>query len=140
MTQKDSNTVTVSLALQGVWLHDPTDPAGTAAQYLYGGDGRTDQPELGATALQFVGRALPVYEFGESQTEQITATVEVPHGPDWATQVTALRTVTMSTRVWCYRDNRGRKAFGQVLARISDQKWGTQADLTVNRADFDEAV
>lgn len=140
MAQADSNTATVTLTLDGVWLHDPTDPTGTAAQYLYGGTGRTDNPQLDATALQFVGRTLPVYEFGESRTEQIRVTVQVPHGTDWATKVAALESVAASKRVWCYRDNRGRKAFGQVLIAETDQQWGTAVDVTVNRGDFTEAV
>ncbi|HEY9473080.1 MAG TPA: hypothetical protein VIS06_04405 [Mycobacteriales bacterium] len=140
MAQADSNTVTAFLTLQGVWLHDPTDPAGTAAQYLHGGTGRTDSPALDSTELQFVGRTLPVFEFGEARAEQIRTTVQVPHGADWATQVAALETVAASRRVWCYRDNRGRKAFGQILIQETDQQWGTQVDVTVNRADFTEAV
>lgn len=139
MAQADSNTATVALTLQGVWLHDPTDPSGTAAQYMFG-TGRTEAPDQDATRLQFVGRRLPVFEFGESISDQIQAPVTVPFGTDYATQIDALLGVAESKRVWCYRDNRGRKVFGRVSMRLSDQQVGTQVDLTVDQADFDEAV
>lgn len=140
MAQTDSTIVTASLLLQGTWLHDPKDPEGTVRQYLFGGDGRTDQPDAGATELQFVGRAFPVYEFGDPQTDQVHTTVQIPHGPDYATQLAGIRAIPRSKRVWCYRDNRGRALFGRVSAQDTDQQYGSSVAVTVDRADFDEAV
>lgn len=140
MSQSDSAIVTASLTLQGVWLHDPTDPSGTAAQYLFGGSGRTESPDLGATELQFVGRELPTYEFGEARHEPVQTTIQVPHGPNWATQVDALVAAALSKRVWCYRDNRRRKRIGPIQVRVTDQEYGSSVDLTVQASDFDEAV
>lgn len=140
MTQSDSEIVTASLTLQGVWLHDPSDPAGTVRQYLFGGTGRTSSPAAGSTELRFVGRVFPVYEFGEDETEDVRTTVQVPHGLDWAEQRAALLATARSKRVWCYRDNRGRRVFGVLGVRDSDQAYGSAIDLTVDRADFNEAV
>lgn len=142
MAQTDSNIAAATLLLQGVWLHDPTDPTGTAAQYLHTPQGsRNAQIDLGGTELQFVGRELPVFEFGELRHEPAQVTVQVPHGTGWASQVAALRATARSGRVWCYRDNRGRKVFGVLTGyRETDQQYGTAVDFAVNAADFTEAV
>jgi hypothetical protein len=123
-----------------VWLHDPTDPAGTVAQYLFGGTGRSGEPAAASTELQFVGREFPVFQYGEQQTNEVRTTVQVPHGPDWATQVQALRDIPALKRTLCYRDNRGRIVFGRIGVRDTDQDYGSLVDLMVDRSDFDEAV
>jgi hypothetical protein len=137
---EDSDTVEETLTLQGVWIHDPVDPADvTAANYAYGGGGKGDTVEATAEGVHYAGRALPVFEFGEHETEAVDVDVQVPFGADWAAQLAALTALARTRTVQCVRDARGRRVFG-VITRVnrSDRRWGTDVTFAVARADYDE--
>ena len=135
-----SDTDEATLSLQGVWIHDPVDPADVAAaHYAYGGASKRDQVEANTEGFHYAGRALPVFEFGEHETEALDVGIDVPHGADWATEVAALLALARTRTVLCVRDARGRRVFGVISAVTrSDQRWGTGVGFTVRRADYDE--
>lgn len=132
--------VAVSTTFDGLYLHNPVDPAATLRHYLYGGAAKTEDVANGGTELRFVGRVHPVFEFGEQQAEQVKVTVSVPTGPTERGDVEYLRDVVRSHAVWCYRDSRGRRVFGAVRGiSVTDEKWGTTVEMTVVRVDYVEA-
>jgi hypothetical protein len=137
----DSVWTEATLTLQGVWLHDPLDPEGTAAQYLYGRSGRDEVIDVAASEVQFAGRTYPVVEFGEQQADTWTVRIIVPHGPAWASDMEALRAFVQTRRTLHFRDNRGRAAYCVLTGyRGSDRDEGTDVSLTVRRVDWTETT
>lgn len=135
-----SATVENTLCLQGVWIHDPVNPADvTAAHFVYGGQGKGDELEATAESLSYAGRALPVFEFGEHETEVVDVPIQVPFGADWNAQIADLFAIPRLRTTLCIRDARGRRIFG-VVTKVtrSDEKWGTDVEFQVDRVDYDE--
>ena len=142
MAMTSSDVVSVAAPdFLGVWVHDPDDPANTVRQFMYGSRDRTQDGSVESTALQFVGRAYPVYDFGDAQAQQVSMTVLVPFGDTWAADVAYLEALPAARTTICYRDNRGRVVFGVVTStKTSDELEGTGVGLSVTRVDFSEAV
>lgn len=127
--------------LQGVWVHDPTDPDGTARNYRYGGSVNVQTDSVAVTERRFVGRSYPVYEFGDPQTQQVDVSVVVPFDTDWADSVGALSALPIGRRTYCYRDGRARVVFGTTATvKQTDLDEGTAVGLSVSKVDFSEAV
>jgi hypothetical protein len=132
---------TIAPALDGVWIHDPTNPVGTLRGFLFGSRDRTQEDTVTSSSLQFVGRTYPVYEYGDGQGGTVQMTIQIPFGDTWAADVAYLRALPFGRTTYCYRDNRGRVLFGSVVQMsIADQMYGTAASLTVNTVDFTESV
>lgn len=148
MTSSDSATVELAASeLQGVWIHDPDDPAGTIEWFAYGGIGRGDDLAVDQTLFTPVGRTYPLAEFGDSQTRQVDVTVTIPRGTDeftgleWRAQYNALLALVQLRKTLCYRDNRGRRLFGTVASvKGSDIDTGNTLTISVNQVDYDEAA
>jgi hypothetical protein len=135
----DSVSSTASLALQGVWIHDPESAAGTVRQYPYGKAARDLSVDVDQQPLYFAGRTNPVVEFGETQESVFAVRVDVPHDAVWQTTVDTLRAFSTLRKVICIRDNRGRKIFGPVSGyREKDQEWGTEVSFSVLQTDYSE--
>lgn len=126
------------LALQGIWLHDPTDAAGSIKQFLYGKDNRSTGLDVVSTVQQFAGRTFPVVDFGEHELEDISATVNIPHGPDHYTEEANIRAFMELKRTLFFRDNRGRAAYGTMSGyNQSDQAWGVTVAFKFGRVSYD---
>lgn len=132
---------TVAPKLMGVWLHDPQDPSDTITQFPYGNIGRTEGLSVASKAISYVGRALPVYDMGEFETQELGINIIIPSGSDEQDLVEWFRRAVRSRRVLCYRDNRGRLVYG-IIGEISftDVREGTSVQFTFNTSSYSEAV
>lgn len=127
-----------ALELQGVWIHDPADAATTVKQFLYGKDARSTAIDTTATVQQFAGRTFPVTDFGEYELEDISLTVDIPHGPTHRTEEDNLRTFMEMKKTLFLRDNRGRAAYGTMSGyNQADQAWGVTVGFKFGRVSFD---
>lgn len=137
----DSLAAEASLTLEGVWIHDPLDPEGTAEQFLYGKAARSTGVDVGAAGLIFAGRTYPVFEYSEHQNDTYSVKIDVPFGTAWASALADLLAFAESRRTLCFRDNRQRRMFGALSDyQEADEEWGTTATMTFTRADYDESV
>ncbi|QEQ93602.1 hypothetical protein SEA_ZUKO_24 [Streptomyces phage Zuko] len=126
------------LDLDGVWLHDPADAANTARQFLYGKDSRSHTIDTAGTVQQFAGRTFPVTDFGEYETEDITVSVDIPHGPTHRTEQDDLRGFMEMKKTLFFRDNRGRAAYGTMSGfNQADQAWGANVGFKFGRVSYD---
>lgn len=129
----------VRMSFLGVYIHDPLLPDSTIRHFMYAASSKTEEVSTSSTELRFVGRAYPVYEYGEQLAEQVKVSIDVPFDEDWADSVEYLRNVGRSQRVHCYRDSRGRRIFGVVNSvNTEDHRYGSAVDLNVTRVDYDE--
>lgn len=129
----------VSSTLTGTWLHDVADPETTARQYLFGSNAREESISAEAVVLPLVGRSLPLVEFGQNERQRIGLTFVVPFDEAHDDVVTGLRDLVNLRSTLCYRDGRGRLAFG-VLTGISivDEKSGTVVSTTLEVNNYRE--
>lgn len=137
MSYTDSDPVTVTLALEGVWVHDPDDPAGTIRSFRYGKAARSGTLDVAEQESVYAGREFPVVDFGEFTSERYDVRVDVPFGPTWAADVAALKAFILARKPVTFRDNRGRTVSPSRLTgyREQDVETGTQVSFTVARMD-----
>lgn len=136
MPYRDSARVPTVLQLQGVWIMDP-DAGGqvTARQYQHGASQREESLDPMGEAAYYAGRTDPVVEYGEHESYSFGATVDLPHGPTWRTDVEDFRAWGVAKKILHVRDNRGRALYGYLDGvKLKDETWGTQASFTVTRA------
>lgn len=135
----DSATAEKSLILSGVWLHDVSDAAGTSHQFRLDGGGRSTSWNLDAQLMQFDGRTYPVAEFGGSQTGGVSFNLGLTQASG---DLAALEALVARKATLCYRDGRGRKAFGVITSlSVSDGILGVySANMQLYRIDYDEEV
>jgi hypothetical protein len=127
----------VTLTLVGTWLHDPLDAQGSVLHLPYGPP-REHGVDAGGIATAYAGRTYPVTDYGEHEEETLSASVQVPHGPTYAGDLSALDGFARAKRTLWYRDNRGRSfAMGITSYRTADQRWGALVALVLARADYD---
>jgi hypothetical protein len=142
MAQATSTTSTATAPLlTGVWVHDPSSAEATVSNFLYGNVGRTEGISVENTELRFIGRALPVYDMGGFESQELSIDITIPYGPDEQDQVEWFRNAVRNRRTLCYRDNRGRLTYG-IIGSISfaDKNEGTAVSFTFHTADFTEAI
>lgn len=141
-TTTDSDTEQATLDLQGVWIHDPVDPAeadDSAYQFRYGSvSGKGLGHDTMGVGAYYAGRQYPVYDFGEHDAEELSAAIQIEHGPTWIADVAAVGAFARAKTTLCVRDTRGRRVFGTVTYSESDEQWGTSIQVTVTRVDYDE--
>lgn len=137
MPGTDSDPSTASLALLGVWVHDPIDPEGSAHQYPYGANARSTAIDGEPSMAYYAGREFPVADFGEFSGESYSMSLDVPHGPTWLLDVLSLQEFKRAKRTLMLRDNRGRTSYG-IMSNYqeSDQNWGTRVTFTFTRVDY----
>lgn len=139
MAISDSAPVVGTLLLQGVWIHDPDDPADTAVNYRYGRAARGTSLDVEANALQFAGRTYPVYDYGEQQQESYSVRIDV--ADDEPIKLRSLEGFATLRKTLMLRDNRGRRAYGTIEGfQEDDQDYGTAVGFTFNRVDYDEGT
>lgn len=135
MPWADSEPVEVTLPLRGVWLHDPDDPEGTVRQFRFGANQRGDSFDGMQAGTYFVGREDPVFDFGDPSSFSVEVTIDVPHGPDYITDLAFLREFAAMRKTLVYRDNRARAVHGTLSnLRTSDQGWGSSVSFTFTKA------
>ncbi|WP_436664237.1 hypothetical protein ACOALA_04120 [Alicyclobacillus acidoterrestris] len=149
--QIDSQVVTTpGVVLTGLWIHDVANPAGTIMNLLYfnnsnsSTDGTTPNTAVytpNAEAIQVAGRALPVNEFGENYTFQLTkgaVTMFADEG-QWPVLENLLRNEQTTL---CVRDGRGRMIFGNTLNgyTVTDLIFGYQVDIVLSQNSYSFAV
>jgi hypothetical protein len=137
----DSAAVTATLTLLGVWLHDPSDPQGSAYQYPYGRAMRTADVDTMGQGTYYAGREFPVVDFGEYTAATCQVKVQVPNGDTWAADMASLEAFNLLRRTLCFRDNRGRRMFATLSGYDEqDEEWGTTVTFIATSADYTEAV
>jgi hypothetical protein len=137
MPYTDSASAEVTLALSGVWLHDPLDAEGTAADYPYGRANREHGIDTGGVATLYAGREYAVAEYGEHTGEPLSIAVQVANGPTFAADVSELEDFARSRRVLWLRDNRGRSFAGVMEGfRIKDERFGATVSFTFDRRHY----
>lgn len=122
----------------GIWLHDVADPAGTVHNFKYDGRGRNTDWKAEAEFMQFAGRKKPVVEFGEGEDGRFTAQLQMLTGDLDYQKLDAL--VKRKGTV-CWRDDRGRKAFGAIVALpVADAMIGYSTTVALVEIDYKEEV
>ena len=134
MAYADSEAVTGGLKLRGVWLHDPLDPQTTIRVYPFGADSREHSIDVDAAGTQYAGRAHPVVDYGEGESQTETIRIIVPHGPAYQAELEELDAWARSRRTLHLRDNRGRNVQGTISGlRSTDQGYGSDVSFTFTR-------
>jgi len=142
MSEATSDVVTVTApALVGVWVFDPTDPQGTARNYLHA-SGTAEEVDPKPVELDLVGRANPLIEYGEAELVGVALSILVPFGPTHDADVEAWRAIARNKRAICYRDNRGRLVFAGLITKVGivDGRAGTAIGVGLRRIDYDESI
>lgn len=136
-TTAESTGVVGSITLKGAWLHDPADTA-TLHQFKYDGSGRNSDWQPEAELVRYTGRVNPVVVFGEAEDERVTVSLQMDKND---TDYTKLMSLIKRKSLLCYRDGRGRKVFGVVLALpMNDEFYGNTTTITVEKTSHTEAV
>ena len=134
----DSDIVTASLALRGVWIHDPLDVETSLASFPYGSAQRDTTVDAMGEGSFFAGRADPVFDYGEHLTRTVGCTIDVPHGPTYRDDLARLEEFAESKRSLWFRDNRGRSLLGTMSGfKSTDQPWGSVVSFTITKAHRD---
>lgn len=139
MPTTDSASATVTLTVEGVWIHDPLDAEATAENFRFGASQRSTAVEPAAAVRRFAGRVHPVIDHGIEQNTEYAVSIDVVNGEGHVEKLAALADFATARRTLCLRDNRGRAAFG-VISRYaeSDQDWGVKVSFTFTAVDYDE--
>lgn len=137
-TIAESTGSSLSITFKGVWLHDVADPSGTVHKFVWDGSGRSTGWEPEAVMMQYAGRKNASVEFGESEVESITAQLQMQSdGVDLA----KLDSLIKSKSTLCFRDRRGRKMFGVVLALpLRDDPFGNSTTIRIDKTSYGEGV
>lgn len=129
-----STLVTASVDLEGVWLHIPEDPGGTARNFRYGKAIRSANVDVTGSEILYAGRVFPVVDYGPQEHERVQARAQVPFGPDHAGDLAALRTLVRARRPVWFRDGRGRSFIGTLSDHEeTDESFGTSVRFTMSR-------
>lgn len=125
--------------LTGSWLHDVTDPEGTARQYLFGSNNRTEDIDANASEIELLGRTMPLIEFGVNESFSMDLTFIVPFDQGHDDTIAGLRDLVRLRTTLCYRDGRGRIAFGVLTdLSITDEKFGTTVSTVLQSNNYTE--
>lgn len=136
-TYNDSVIVYESITLRGVWLHDVTNPD-SVHNFIFDGDGRSEDWQAQASYMQFAGRKSPVTEFGEHEHKSISVTLNMLKR---TADLPVLENLLHAKNTLCYRDGRGRRIFGTATSLpTGDEFYGYVVDLNVIECSYSEEV
>lgn len=137
-TFSDTTTFSESISLTGVWLHVVEDPENTIHEFKADGGGRSSKWGLENAVHHFQGRKRPVIETGEMEDFSVDFSLDILDDLERA----ALESIVYSHETVCYRDGRGRKAFGVfVNVPLNDVIGGLYStSLTLTKIDFKEGI
>jgi hypothetical protein len=135
MPWADSDPITASLNIRGVWIHDPDDPETTLRFFPYGANQRGDSFDPMQSGTYFIGREDPVFDYGDPSSFSADFTIDVPHGSDYAETMLELRAFARMKKNLFVRDNRSRAVYGTMSNfKTNDQGWGSTVSFTFTRA------
>lgn len=137
MPYSDSASADASLALYGVWLHDPLDAEGTVSNHLYGGAVKDTSVDTVGIGAMYAGRTYTVVDYGEHEEESVGVTVHVPFGATWVEEMATLSEWARAKRTVWMRDGRGRSLAGALSGfKVDDAPWGSVVAFTVQRVHY----
>jgi hypothetical protein len=138
MAETDSDIVTMlGPALQGVYIHDPNDPVDTLHNFLYNSSLTVENIAVATNQLVFAGRAYPVAEFSENNTQTVDLSLTIPWSDTWQEECDIVRAYATFRGTLTFRDGRGRLLYGIVQSvRLTDRKEGTIVTFNVQRVDY----
>jgi hypothetical protein len=130
-----------TLALEGVWIHVPSDPAATAKNFRYGKNQRSEAHQSYSQLSHYAGREDPVADFAVYHDHAYAVVVDIAYGSETPGTKDDLMDLEESHQTLMLRDNRGRFAFG-ILTGMSfqDTEIGEQASFDFTRVSYDEAI
>lgn len=137
MSYTDSAPVSATLALEGVWLHYPDDPEGTALNLRYGKASRSSAVGVSDQESVYAGREFPVVDFGPFTSYAVSVRADVPFGPEWDATLAALDGFARGRKPVVLRDNRGRVVSPGHLTGYQEQdaETGTAVSFSVSQVD-----
>lgn len=134
MSSTFGTPVTVSVDLEGVWLHFPEDPAATARNFRYGKAMRASSVEVSSTEVLYAGRVYPVVDYGPFEQERVQVRAHVAYGENHSSDLSGLRALVRARRPVWFRDGRGRSMIGTLSGHEeTDESFGTSIRFTVSR-------
>lgn len=135
MLYTDSDPVVTTLAIRGVWIHDPDDPEGTLRSFAFGANQRSDSFDSMGSGTYYAGRENPVVDFGDPSSFTVDMTIDVPHGPDYTANVNLLREFARLKKSLWFRDNRSRSVYGWMSSfKVADAGFGSVVSFTVTQS------
>ena len=136
-TIRDSLSASGSMTLACVWLHDVTDPEGSAYRFAYDSERSQGWKPEGQLA-KYAGRTRPVALFGQNDEGRVRARLQMRAGNQDYQKLMGL--VQRKTTL-CYRDHRGRLVYGVILdLPVDDANYGTVTTIEVVETSYSEAV
>lgn len=139
MPYTDSDPSTEGLQLEGVWLHNPSNPTESLVQYRFGKANRGTSIETMPEKQVFAGREFPVFEYGEHTDITYTVKIDMPETSTTQDDLLTLIDFAELKQTLCLRDNRGRLAFGIIDGfSINDTDWGAEVGFNFLTNDYDE--
>lgn len=137
-TADSAGSAGASITLTGVWLYAMDDPANTIHHFPFDGGGRNTDWQAEASFMQFAGRTHPIVEFGESEEGKFSAQLQMLSGSQ---DYSKLDTLVKRKETVCWRDGRGRRAFGVITALpIQDETFGYTTTVSLTEISYSEAV
>ena len=136
-TYADSGAGAGVVTLSRLWLHDVTDPGGTALALWPRREtpGESWRPE--AQLMHYAGRSRPVAQFGEQEAYEFRAALQLVTDGQWA----SLRDLARRKAILCVRDVRGRRVFGVILQLDqNDMPHGEDTAITVHEVAYSEEI
>lgn len=132
----ESDVISTSIDIKGVWLFDTTDPT-TIHKFKFDTE-RKGRWEANGALIQFAGRRLPVAEFDDTEANSVSVELMfTKHEND----LPILLNLIKSKNTLCYRDGRGRKLYCQVFsAPVDDEIYGNSIELTFSEVSYTEEV
>ena len=121
-------------SVKGVLIHDPSDPAGTIKSFRLNDDGAEDEVTPESALVPVHGRTYPLLEYGVAESRIINVSVVHSKG---STDADALRALMRRRTTLCYRDAKGRKAYGRLeVGGTKDTFYGHVTSLTFTATDY----
>jgi hypothetical protein len=131
----DSASVTGSLPLRGLWIHDPDSPETTLRNFAYGANQRSDTFDPMGSGSYYAGRAAPIFDYGDPVGEVTDIVIDIPYGTDHDESLSLIRAFARNRKPLWFRDNRGRAIYGTMGSlKITDAPYGEQASFQVTAA------
>lgn len=137
-TFSDTITFSESISFSGVWLHVVENPESSVYQFKLDGEGRNSKWGIESAVHHFQGRKRPVIETGEMEEFTVDFSLQILDDAE----LFALENIVYSQETVCYRDGRGRKAFGVFVdVPLNDEMWkGYSTSLSLMKIDFKEGI
>ncbi len=132
----DSDIKSAKVKVQGVVLYLVNDPEGTMHQFRIDGHGRSKKWSIESSLMRFKGRKHPVIEIGTMEDDVIDFTLIIENEEEKQ----ALDKIIYSGHICCYRDGRGRLAYGIFTEYPeTDERWGGYTvNLSLTKIDYQE--